>query len=206
MDKNELYTVIDFLSFQLGKFVSERRHVCCCLHSFILERFLFRTFLKIQARFSRTNCFFKARQNMWTWLFKNVGIISYNFFISYLKTIPAMYYILRDNRFEACTTAHYVICCSFKGLKGTLTRDFHQTAPPMSLIHGLKPFRIWLRIRKENSLRNCRFCARRCKWHRCDQKWSLVNHHIFLWKLELYCRTIYLCTVCFFDRYYLLER
>jgi hypothetical protein len=27
---------------------------------------------------------------------------------------------------------------------------FHQTIPPRALIHGLKPFRIWLRIRREN--------------------------------------------------------
>jgi hypothetical protein len=29
-------------------------------------------------------------------------------------------------------------------------RYFHQTIPPGPLIHGLKPFRIWLRIRRDN--------------------------------------------------------
>jgi hypothetical protein len=29
-------------------------------------------------------------------------------------------------------------------------RFFHQTIPTRALIHGLKPFRIWLRIRREN--------------------------------------------------------
>jgi hypothetical protein len=27
---------------------------------------------------------------------------------------------------------------------------FHQSTPPKSLTHGLKPFRIWLHIRREN--------------------------------------------------------
>jgi hypothetical protein len=30
----------------------------------------------------------------------------------------------------------------------------HQTIPPRALIHGLKPFRIWLRIRRENRVGN----------------------------------------------------
>jgi hypothetical protein len=33
-------------------------------------------------------------------------------------------------------------------------RLFHQTIPPRALIHGLKPFRIWLRIRRENRVGN----------------------------------------------------
>jgi hypothetical protein len=42
-----------------------------------------------------------------------------------------------------------------KFLKGTLTRDFrpvffHQTTSSGSLIHRLKPFRIWLLIREDN--------------------------------------------------------
>jgi hypothetical protein len=47
-----------------------------------------------------------------------------------------------------------------KGLKWTVSRDFrplvffHQTIPPWALIHGLKPFRIWIRIRRENRLCN----------------------------------------------------
>jgi hypothetical protein len=41
-------------------------------------------------------------------------------------------------------------------VKGTLLRDFrpsfffHQTIPPGPLIYGLKPFRIWLRICRDN--------------------------------------------------------
>jgi hypothetical protein len=31
---------------------------------------------------------------------------------------------------------------------------FHQTIPPRALIHVLKPFRIWIRIRRENRLCN----------------------------------------------------
>jgi hypothetical protein len=59
----------------------------------------------------------------------------------------------------------------------------HQTTPPRPLIHELKPFWIWLWIRKENGLRNHRFCAQQCQWHRCDQKRSLVNTHIFCVKV-----------------------
>jgi hypothetical protein len=29
-------------------------------------------------------------------------------------------------------------------------RFFHQSTPPSALIHGLKPFLTWLRIRREN--------------------------------------------------------
>jgi hypothetical protein len=69
-------------------------------------------------------------------------------------------------------------------VKGTLTRDFRplffsSKNSPRPLIHGLKPFWIWLRIRGENQLWN-----RRCNWHRCDKKRSLVNtkilHSIFV--------------------------
>jgi hypothetical protein len=40
-------------------------------------------------------------------------------------------------------------------VKGTVARDFrplifHQSTPPRALTHGLKPFRIWLRICREN--------------------------------------------------------
>jgi hypothetical protein len=31
---------------------------------------------------------------------------------------------------------------------------FHQTIPPRALIHGVKPFRIWIQIRRENRLCN----------------------------------------------------
>jgi hypothetical protein len=58
---------------------------------------------------------------------------------------------------------------------------FHQTTPPRPLAHG--PFWIWLRIHEENRIRNRRFCAQR---HLCDEKLSLVNPHIFLWKRSRY--------------------
>jgi hypothetical protein len=42
-------------------------------------------------------------------------------------------------------------------IKGTVARDFRPSVcfssnnpPPRALTHGLKPFRIWLRIRREN--------------------------------------------------------
>jgi hypothetical protein len=41
-------------------------------------------------------------------------------------------------------------------------------------MNGLKPFWIWLRIRKENRLWNSRFASQQCHWQR-----SLVNPHIF---------------------------
>jgi hypothetical protein len=43
-------------------------------------------------------------------------------------------------------------------LKGRVARDFrhsvffHQSSPPKDLIQGLKPYCIWLRIRRENRL------------------------------------------------------
>jgi hypothetical protein len=56
--------------------------------------------------------------------------------------------VKRKNRF------YQVFCVQL--LKGTVSRDFrpsvffHQTIPPRALIHGLKPFCIWLRFRQEN--------------------------------------------------------
>jgi hypothetical protein len=53
---------------------------------------------------------------------------------------------------------HYWLVYHLKvniNLKGQLheifdPRFFHQSTPPRALIHGLKPFRIWLRIRQAN--------------------------------------------------------
>jgi hypothetical protein len=48
-------------------------------------------------------------------------------------------------------------------IKGTLTRDFrppvffYQTTPPRPLTHGVKPFSIWISIRRENGLCNRQF-------------------------------------------------
>jgi hypothetical protein len=39
---------------------------------------------------------------------------------------------------------------------------FHQTIPPRALISGPKPFRIWLRIRRENRFENCQNLIPRC--------------------------------------------
>jgi hypothetical protein len=83
-----------------------------------------------------------------------------------------------------CCTARSQNCMTWSQLtnlrrcatafKGTLTRDFrplvffHQTTPPRPLIHGLKPFSIWISIRREN-----RLCNRR----------SLVNPHFLCVKV-----------------------
>jgi hypothetical protein len=40
---------------------------------------------------------------------------------------------------------------------------FHQSTPPRALTHMLKPFRIWLRIRRENRHYSRK---RKCHWHR----------------------------------------
>jgi hypothetical protein len=57
---------------------------------------------------------------------------------------------------------------SFASLKGTLTRDLrplvffsHQTTPSRPLRHGLKPFAIWISIRRENRLCNRQFLSQR---------------------------------------------
>jgi hypothetical protein len=42
---------------------------------------------------------------------------------------------------------------------------FNQTIPPRALIHGLKPFQIWLRIRHEN-WDNCWKCMTSAVWYR----------------------------------------
>jgi hypothetical protein len=60
-------------------------------------------------------------------------------------------------------------CVSFQpNLKGTVARFstsgfFHQSTPPRALTHGLKPFRIWLRIRRDN-----RFESRENRFQRCQ--------------------------------------
>jgi hypothetical protein len=54
-------------------------------------------------------------------------------------------------------------------IKGTVARDirplvfFHRSTPPRALTHGLKPFRIWLRIRRDN-----RFDSRENRFQRCQ--------------------------------------
>jgi hypothetical protein len=45
---------------------------------------------------------------------------------------------------------------------------FHQTTPPGPLRHGLKPFSIWIIIRRGNRLCNRRFMSQRSHWLRCD--------------------------------------
>jgi hypothetical protein len=45
---------------------------------------------------------------------------------------------------------HYIHVKS-GSFKGTVEQDFfHQSTPHRALIHGLRPFRIWARIRREN--------------------------------------------------------
>jgi hypothetical protein len=70
---------------------------------------------------------------------------------------------------------------------------FHQTIPPGPLIHGLKPFCIWLRIREDIRLRNRQFLHQQCQWHRWCQKWSLYNPNIFCVNFTAMGSTICLC-------------
>jgi hypothetical protein len=69
--------------------------------------------------------------------------------------------------------------------KGTVSRDFrplfffHQITSPRPLIYGLKPFCIWLCIREDIWLTNCRLWPERCQWNRSGQKRSLDNPYIF---------------------------
>jgi hypothetical protein len=43
---------------------------------------------------------------------------------------------------------------------------FHQTTLSELLIHGLKPFRLWIRVRRDIRLWNRKFCRQRCQWLR----------------------------------------
>jgi hypothetical protein len=47
-------------------------------------------------------------------------------------------------------------CVTFKGAvsRDFLPSVFHQSTPPRVLIHGLKPFLIWFRIRRDNLFEN----------------------------------------------------
>jgi hypothetical protein len=61
---------------------------------------------------------------------------------------------------------------NFIDVKGTVSREFrpsvffHKTIPPRALIHGLKPFWIWLRIRQENLFGNRQNRIPRSQWDR----------------------------------------
>jgi hypothetical protein len=63
-----------------------------------------------------------------------------------------------------CTCSDRIFCFLGPLLKGQCHEIFvprfffHQTIPPRALIHGLKPFRIWLRISRENWWDNCWKC------------------------------------------------
>jgi hypothetical protein len=73
-----------------------------------------------------------------------------------------------------------------KPIKGTVSRDFwplvffHQSTPPRALTHRLKPYRIWLRIHRDNRFKNCKNRFQRCQWHRWNWKWSLEFPNFFL--------------------------
>jgi hypothetical protein len=54
---------------------------------------------------------------------------------------------------------------------------FHQTTPPRPMIHGLKPFSIWISIRREFDFVITDFLLR------CDKKRSLVNPHFLCVKV-----------------------
>jgi hypothetical protein len=61
-------------------------------------------------------------------------------------------------------------------VKGTVSRNilpsvfFHQTIPPGPLIHGLKPFWILLRIRRDMIDFQTQKSCMRCQWHRMHKK------------------------------------
>jgi hypothetical protein len=89
-------------------------------------------------------------------------------------------YFLWENFFLNLYTEAFIL------LKGQCHKIFdpHQTIPPRALTHGLKPFRIWLRIRRENQHYSSFSCVNdtaetvsavsmatlksflRCHWHR----------------------------------------
>jgi hypothetical protein len=69
-----------------------------------------------------------------------------------------------------------------KRFKGTLLWDFwppvfHQTNPARPLTHRLKPFCIWLLIRRDIQLWNQFFGGQRCQWHRWPglQIWNILT-------------------------------
>jgi hypothetical protein len=68
---------------------------------------------------------------------------------------------------KSATIVVALIHYSDKALKGTWHEIFdlcffHKSTPPRPIIHGLKPFWIWLRIREENPM-----SSQRCQWHVC---------------------------------------
>jgi hypothetical protein len=71
--------------------------------------------------------------------------------------------------------------CINRSLKGTVSRDFrpsvfiHQTIPPGPLIHGLTPFWILLRIRRDMiNFRTQKSCMR-CHWYRMHRTWGVID-------------------------------
>jgi hypothetical protein len=57
---------------------------------------------------------------------------------------------------------------------------FHQSTPPRALTHRLKPFHIWLHIRRDNHFKSRENRFQRCQWYRWNWKWSLEFPNFFL--------------------------
>jgi hypothetical protein len=104
-----------------------------------------------------------AYRHNWRWLIYTAHCQYFFYSISLSK-------YAEGPKYPAC-----ILNLLFVNLKGPLHEIFY----PRPLIHGLIPFWIWIRIREENRLLNRRFWSQRWQWHRCDQKQSLVNPHIF---------------------------
>jgi hypothetical protein len=69
---------------------------------------------------------------------------------------------------------------------------FHQSTPPRALIHWLKPFRIWLRIRRDNRFERRPNLFQRGQWPRWNRKWSLKFPHFCLKYIIVYGMCIFL--------------
>jgi hypothetical protein len=72
-------------------------------------------------------------------------------------------------------------------VKGTVSENptlgcFHQSTPYWSLINRLKPFRIWLRIRRDNRFESRQNRFQRGHWPCWNWKWSLAFPNFFCLK------------------------
>jgi hypothetical protein len=98
------------------------------------------------------------------------------------------FYNLREFRFVQRPKGHHSILCIWCGWNFSPTKFFlfpccptlkgncHEIFDPRffssnnlsyrALIHGLKLFLTWLRVRRENRFENCQNLIPRCQWHR----------------------------------------
>jgi hypothetical protein len=82
-------------------------------------------------------------------------------------------------------------------LKGTVARDFlpsfflNQSTPPRTLIHRPKPFRIWLRISRDNRFESRQNLFQRGQWP-AETENEVQNSPTFSFKLQIWYKDIYL--------------